>query len=310
MLAFEKKYKQAPNIIKVCSQIICSENHQDLNLAKAYQSRHRVEVDRELVKIFERKYYPFPAAAICTIDINKLPEGMRECALIFDSTHAEEVAKYRTINRLATESIFLTYFPAHERAYAAIRILGLGNFKSLKNFPFSNDQLLLDSCRIWSEKNKIEIDDESKVLEIRNVQRLLQLYGDVKVSTKSVGDDYYCPSLEFNLRTSNSALTFSDGNTKVTRVGSISCYPAAFADLNSSRSIFTVNLDKCPQAPNWLTFGLSKKGTPAASSDGIGRSSNSWGICDDRGCSNTAGTEKMARICSNGVDVGITRKGM
>jgi len=67
------------------------------------------------------------------------------------------------------------------------------------------------------------------------------------VSTKSVGDDYYCPSLEFNISTSNNALTFSDGNTKAQRLGSISCYPGAFSDLNNSRAIFTVLLDKAPQ---------------------------------------------------------------
>jgi len=60
--------------------------------------------------------------------------------------------------------------------------------------------------------------------------------------------------------------------------------------------------------PNWLTFGLSKKGMPSASSDGVGRTPFSWGICDDRGCSSLNGNEKMGRVCNCGVDVGITRK--
>ena len=174
---------------------------------------------------------------------------MRECAAVFESTHAEEVSKYRTTNRMAIESLFLTLFPESERAYASIRLLGLGHFKSQKNFPFSSDPKLLESAKIWSasENNKMKIDEESKSLEVRNVNRLIKIYGNSKVSTKSVGDDYYCPSLEFNMNTSNNALAFSDGNTKATRVGSISCYPGAFSDLNNSRAIFTVLLDKAPQ---------------------------------------------------------------
>ena len=177
---------------------------------------------------------------------------MRECAAVFESTHSEEVAKFRATNRMAIESLFLTFFPESERAYASIRLLGLGNFKTQKNFPFSHDPKLVESARIWSasENNKMKIDEESKNLEVRNVNRLIKIYGNCQVSTKSVGDDYYCPSLEFNINTSNNALTFSDGNTKATRVGSISCYPAAFADLNNSRAIFTVLLDKAPQTYN------------------------------------------------------------
>lgn len=278
VLAFERKYKQSYDTIKVCSQIICSDNHdqhQDLSLAKAYQSRHRLEVDRELVKIFTTCYSPYPAAALCILDISRLPDGMRECAAIFESVNFEEVAKCRATNRLALESLFSTVFPEEERAHASIRLLGLGNLKAQKNFPFANMPNLLESCKLWSEKNKILIDEESKKLEIRNVSRLLQLYGNSIVSTKSVGDDYYCPSLEFNINTSNSLLTFSDGNTKVTRQGSVSCYPAAFADLNSSRSIFTVLLEKAPLSSNWMSFGISKKvSVAAASSDGIGRTLN------------------------------------
>jgi len=254
-LIFERKYKTIPNIAKVCSQIICSENHPDLGLAKAFQTRHKVEVDRELLKVFEIKYSPYPAAALCVLNLSKLSEGIRECAIIYENAHTEEVAAYRSSIMFAKESIFLTLFPAKERAFAAIRLLGLGNFKKQKNFPYSNDIILIESARIWVEKNKLLIDEESKSLECRNVQRFIDLYGNSKISTKAISEDYFCPSLEFNMATSNTALNFSDGNTKVTRVGSISCYPAAFADLNSPRSIFTVCLEKAPTSINYsFTF--------------------------------------------------------
>lgn len=55
-------------------------------------------------------------------------------------------------------------------------------------------------------------------------------------------------------------------------------------------------LQEAPRAPNWLTFGLAKRNFPASSSNGIGRTLNSWGIFDDR--SNSAAN--ISSFGSNG----------
>ena len=65
-------------------------------------------------------------------------------------------------------------------------------------------------------------------------------------------------AVEWDVNSSNQSLTFSNGNSTVERVGSVSCYPAVFAVLPSDRCAITVRLDDCPLGTNWLTFGIAR----------------------------------------------------
>ena len=86
----------------------------------------------------------------------------------------------------------------------------------------------------------------------------------------------------WDLSTSNSSLEFTEDYSCCKRPGSVSCYPAAFASLHKTYSIFTVVLDEAGTRTNWLSIGICKAGFATSSSDGFGRTSHSWGIADDR----------------------------
>lgn len=90
----------------------------------------------------------------------------------------------------------------------------------------------------------------------------------VKLSVPSVAN--WDPSL------SNSNLEFTEDNLTCRRPGSASCYPAAFASFPANKCSFSVSLSETLSTTNWLTIGVCTSGFATSSSDGFGRSSNSW----------------------------------
>jgi hypothetical protein len=88
---------------------------------------------------------------------------------------------------------------------------------------------------------------------------------------------------------SDSALVYGASNTTAKRPGTVSCYPAAFAKLPAERAKFRVHLTTAPRNGNTLSFGLAKRGMQVTNSDGVGRTTNTWGVADDRNSSNTDG---------------------
>jgi hypothetical protein len=109
--------------------------------------------------------------------------------------------------------------------------------------------------------------------------------------------------LEWDRNISNTDLTYTNDYASVERVGSVSCYPAAFALIHSERAMFKVVVDTAPKSSNWLTFGVARVGMANSSSDGIGRTLNTWGLSDDR--SSSSGN---AILAANGTEVGNFRK--
>ena len=75
---------------------------------------------------------------------------------------------------------------------------------------------------------------------------------------------------------SNNNLEYSDNGLSCRRPGSASCYPAAFAPVPANKCTFTVKLAEAQTTTNWLTIGICTSGFASSSSDGFGRSSNSW----------------------------------
>jgi hypothetical protein len=85
------------------------------------------------------------------------------------------------------------------------------------------------------------------------------------------------------------------------RPGGASSYPAAFARLTAELCTFNVRIDAAKLDCNWLTFGIAKQGMAKSSSDGFGRTANTWGIVDDR---NSASTASMAFLAADKTTLG------
>ena len=84
------------------------------------------------------------------------------------------------------------------------------------------------------------------------------------------------PVTHWDVNISNNNLEYTDENTSCRRPGSNSCYPAAFAQVPGLRSSFSVTLLETLSTTNWLTIGLCAAGFATQSSDGFGRTVNSW----------------------------------
>jgi len=298
-----------------CARILCSEQvpTSSMNQAKAWQSRNRVEVSRALLAWFKIKYWPCPSQCCAILPLPSMPEGVREAASLWKSMHPREVDRCVVQTRVASQALFTTLYPVEaDRPAAAYHILcearrlktdqqrstihgiGLGYW--------TTQQLLHRSVSQWIENNAAEYSKGIQLLETRSAKQFLHIYGSRPIY--SVKPAYVnCPSSsEWSRDASNPDLTFTNENTTVERVGSISCYPAAFASLVSDHCMFQVRIVSAPRTSNWLTFGIARKGMPTSSSDGVGRTTDSWGIADDRSSNSTT------IVSSSGCQVASSRK--
>ena len=195
-------------------------------------------------------------------------------------------------------------YPSEERAVAAHELVNTLRRTSGKDkLPlWSEQQLMMNSATEWIESNRDAYLQGLDAFELRQAKQFLFLHGDKKLfATKPIAVS--CPvATEWARDISNDDLTYANQNTTVTRVGSVSCYPAAFAKLVNDHSIFRVSVDVAPRSSNWLTFGLARRGMATTSSDGVGRTSNTWGVADDRS------SQSAPVVSGSGTTVGAFRK--
>ena len=162
-------------------------------------------------------------------------------------------------------------FPsAIDQPFAAAILLGpVGPMRRLGH---SNDERLLASVKLWLEldsTNRARMMEAGEEYEKRASHQFLFLYGGCSFNKTAKSEQPNIPTpYAFNPSISNPSLTYSNNNTTVRRIGSVSCYPAAFASIppNCEQSKFIVELESVPRGSNWLSFGLAKVGLPVSSS--------------------------------------------
>ena len=268
-----------------------------ISQAKAWQQRHRVEVSREMRKLFETLHWPSPSQCCSTLSAHLNPEyvreeGMREAADIWKQENVKAVAKCASQNAIALQSLMTTFYANDsDRAVAAYKLLNLSRLvwknsnAQHPSLPFAVDSRLAESAKQWVERNREVYNTFVEMYEVRSAQQFLHLYGN-RHPLYTRPSYTFVPSVsEWCRRTSNNDLTFTNDNTTVERVGSVSCYPAAFAPIIADHCSIKVVLDVASKTSNWISFGLARTGMASSSSDGVGRTSNTWGLSDDRSAS-------------------------
>ncbi|RYG65172.1 hypothetical protein EON64_12480, partial [archaeon] len=278
-----------PNNTSVqCAHVLCSRcTASDLQQARAWQTRHRLEVTRSLKDWFKQSYWPCPSQCSLVLPLETLPEGVREAADLWKQDHTAEVDKCKKENEMALSSVFTSLVPnPADRPSCAHRILIDARKSHNPTYPSAPvDPKLLKSVQKWIEENQRVYHAGLEALEEQSARQFLFLFGNRTVgSVKPAYINSAC-SYEWCRTASNSELTYTNENTSVERVGSVSCYPAAFAKLVNERAMIRVVVDVAPKSSNWLTFGVARRGMASSSSDGVGRTANSWGLSDDRSSS-------------------------
>lgn len=293
-----------------CAEVLCSGlTGVELQRAKAWHSRHQIEVNKSLLEWYKEKYSPCPSQSCVILQKQTLSEGVKEAISLWKQTHSKEVEHRKQQHEFSIKSMFLSLC-SNEKEYPLVahRIITMSRKgqglkltnKSSMNQP--SDYQLVTSAFKWIEENREIYNKTIEELEERSTQQFLLLYGNKVIKSIKLMQ-LLCPSsLEWCRITSNPDLTFSNNNMTVERCGSVSCYPAAFCNLISERAMFRVVIDAAPRSSNWLTFGVAKKGMPTSSSDGVGRTQQTWGISDDRSSSSNS------IVASSGLEVGTFRK--
>lgn len=279
--------------------------------AKAWQVRHRVEVSREMRNLFETVHWPSPSQCCATISSHINPafvreEGMREAADIWKAEHSKQVEKCSSQNAHSIQSLMTTFYPnLGDRAAAALQLASLhrGSTGLGDASPFNIGWRLAESARLWIDAHMELFQELVESTEIRVATQFLHLYGTKSPLYTQAALTFIPSVFEWCRRISNTDLTYSNDNTTVERVGSVSCYPAAFASLVAEHCSFKVVLDVAPKSSNWITFGLARKGMPSSSSDGVGRTAQSWGLSDDRSSSSS-----HCILAASGQECGTFRK--
>eukprot|EP00428_Durinskia_dybowskii_P064749 CAMPEP_0170374066 /NCGR_PEP_ID=MMETSP0117_2-20130122/10405_1 /TAXON_ID=400756 /ORGANISM="Durinskia baltica, Strain CSIRO CS-38" /LENGTH=881 /DNA_ID=CAMNT_0010629001 /DNA_START=104 /DNA_END=2749 /DNA_ORIENTATION=+ len=290
-----------------CVHILCTEmatTGSGMQQAHAWQARNRQEVTRCLQQWFCEKYWPCPSQACAILPLEKLPDGVRQAVEIWKTYRPREVSKCVTQRDIAMHDMFtIMYRDPTSRAMAAQRIVSEHRRLKDRNTNMRDDpQLLAMSATDWIERNPVEYRDGIEAAELALAKQFLFLFGKRKMhSTKP--SYVNCPySFEWCREISNDDLLYTNQNTSVTRPGSVSCYPAAFSRLVGDHSMFRVSIDAAPRSSNWLTFGIARMGMATTSSDGVGRTTNSWGVADDRS------SNSLPVVSASGTNVGQFRK--
>lgn len=286
-----------------CANILCTQANpasasSDLILrAKAWQIRNRMEVNRALRSWFQKKYSPFPSQMCSKLIPERQMDGVKEAMDLWKTEYGNEVARCKSQNDVAIASLFTTMYPIdHERPLAAHLLVSTS--------PSINNTIPLAASALkWIEARREFYKAGVEQWELRSARQFLFLYGRHNLCEfKPAHQNVYCAQV-FNRSTSNTELAYSNNDMSVQRPGSASCYPAAFADLTNDRCMFRVRIDEAPRSSNWLTFGVAKRGMANSSSDGVGRTANTWGLSDDR-----SSTSSRTSVSSSGTELAQFRK--
>jgi hypothetical protein len=273
-----------------------------MSQARAWQIRNRLDVNRALRNHFKRLYSPYPAQGCAILKADQQTDGIREAMELYKTEFSQQVEHCRKQNEIALKAIFEDRVPiVNERAAYAFHLTTLP--KSNWTEDLGIEKKLIESANLWITTHRNEYNLALEEMEVKSANQFLSIFGNQTIVSLKRSQSAFPTISEFNRTISNNDLAFTNNNTTVERPGSVSCYPAAFASLVAERCIFRVQVITAPRSSNWLTFGLAKRGMATSSSDGVGRTANSWGLSDDRssGSSHTI-------IASCGSEVASFRK--
>lgn len=270
---------------KSCAEVLCQTIEGNEVHALAWRSRHQVAVNQSILKHWRSQHPYCPHQAISLLDTTKLSAGKAIAVEVWEAKYSNEVLNCRRANEKSRESLFLSLYPTtNDRFIGARRIL-------LSQSLFSEDSFDHDiriGAKAWVSKNSPLYDRMTTEYLRSSSMQFMTLFGQMKV-TATIPGKFHLPCADsWNLSVSNTSLSFSNNNRTTKRPGSVSSYPAAFANIPAERSSICVEVDACFTGPNWLTFGLARRGMENSGSDGVGLTADTWGISDERDNSSEA----------------------
>ncbi len=168
------------------------------------------------------------------------------------------------------------------------RILGLTVDRVAKTFSLTIDGILQYHCEVAADVFPARLAFSGGV-----GAQISLLHADMEGIILHVQQNYTCPKPEkktfmpqsSNFQTSltswdptisNPSLVFADNNTSCKRPGAESTYPGGLIRIPVPVCTVRLILSETGSTVNWLTMGLCRSGFAVTSSDGFGRTTNTW----------------------------------
>lgn len=282
-----------------CAEVLCETITGNETNALAWRSRHSVLVNQAILRHWKAMYPYCPHQAVALLDTSRLSQGRQIAVEVWESKYNSEVKKCRAAIEKSKESLFLSLYPTQlDRFYGAKRLLASQGFSSRDELE---NQIRM-GAKAWASRNSVYYDSKMSNWRRDSAFQFMRIFGNMPV-TSTIPGRFNLPHADrWNLEASNTSLAFSNNGRTVKRPGSVSSYPAAFANVPASRSSICVEIDAAFSGPNWLTFGLARRGMENSGSDGVGLTQETWGICDERD------SPSEAVIASCGSRIGRCRK--
>ena len=183
--------------------------------ATAWQSRHVVEVNRELMRWWASRYNRCPSQACAVMTLHDASLGVKQAADLWIASHSKEVDACKRQNRVAVRSIFPTmYSRPNQQAAGALSLLK--DRRCLHPDFRSKHARLLESAALWMEENRSICEQEEREREKRLAAQFLHIYGQKCAISASSSSSV--PSIqEWSREASNSHLAFTNDNSTAKR---------------------------------------------------------------------------------------------
>ena len=304
---FLKEYPENPT--GACIQLLTTESDGPrITLAQGWRAMHPIDIQVGLMRWFLTTFPSCPAQVCANPPTDYVRfVGQRDALKLYKDKNPKGVHHCESQTKIAVSLLFPAMFPAGGRALAALSML---KYRS-RTDPFAKNPEILRSARQWANVNKKELEEEELNFCLRSAGRFLNMHGrstpsfmcalNTSISTSIVDTctEFVPPGV------SNEALTYTFNNTSVQRVSGVSCYPAAFVQLISSNCKVSFEISSGDLSVNYMSFGLCRVGFAKSSSDGFGRTRESWGVCDNR---NTSASGEQAFVGSSASKMTECRK--
>lgn len=285
--AFHQAYPDDTD--RECMRILTQDqDSSSTQLASAWKAMHNIDVNKMLLEWWMRAYQhcPAQAAAVPDSEVSRFT-GRKDARELYRQNNAQAVAKCAAENQNVISSFFISMFPdMNERSQMAL-LLTHSNDRRSKSRAFRSIPLLEQSARLWLQENPDQCKIALSQLIENQIRSVLYLFGNTDPAKfVNTSFEHELADSPFKVDISCSSLEYTDDNRTATRPGGSSCYPAAFVPVSSPNCQITFELTNCALSVNYMSFGLCRSGFPSSSSDGFGKTRDSWGICDNRNSSN------------------------
>jgi hypothetical protein len=270
------------DVVLAASEVLCLVKQGCRDGARVVINKNQREGIPLIPSVFLNAYGPY---GYCKLVTSENSFSVFAFEILF-SKFKKQVNKKKESDKLCSLSLVESYYQSDHERYYAYKMFCERPAASLNEAETQLSQQLSK----WKSNivNTTKWHELASVYLINNLKQFLFFYGNcdfytgfytTKKTSLHVWHTPWC----------NSNLQFNEADQTMKRPGSVSSFPAAFVKMNCvSGDTFSVEIVECGSAQNYMTFGIceldddGRPKIPNYGSDGLGRSTYTVGIFDDR----------------------------